>query len=107
MKLKLILTLLVTFMVGSYAECIKSDYIKYIDIGLSKNQIKSICDINTNNKKTQWITVSKSKCVTDKGKLKKGVCNADWDTAKSICSGVGGRLPTIAELQKVLLIVKG
>lgn len=58
------------------ADCTKSEYIKFIDKGFSKSEIKSICNSSTNNNKTRWITPSNSKCVAYGGKIENGVCTA-------------------------------
>ena len=34
--------------------------------------------------------------------MKNEICSADWNTAKKICRSVGGRLPSIDELEKVV-----
>jgi len=50
---------------------------------------------------TLWVAPSKDSCKSKSGQvISKGVCNAKWEDAKSICASNVGRLPTIDELEQ-------
>lgn len=104
MKFKVILIgISILAMSHLVADCSKSEYLKFINKGFSKSEINNICN-STSSTKNKWITPSDSKCISYGGKIdENGICQANWNTAKSICSGVGGRLPTFDELKKVLV----
>ena len=105
MKLKFVLVLLAVlgFAVGSYADCSKDDIIKLIDKGFTKTEINGICGKSEKKTSLKWITPSNKTCMSYGGKIKKGVCEASWSTAKDICSASSGRLPSIYELKKVVV----
>jgi hypothetical protein len=52
---------------------------------------------------SKWITPTNSTCTNNGGKLYKGVCSANWENAKKICSASGGQLPSRADLKKVVV----
>jgi hypothetical protein len=55
----------------------------------------------------KWLDVSSSTCKRHGGNMDKGVCVADWQEAKKICSDMSARLPTIDELKAVPKICGG
>ena len=105
MKLKFVLVPLAVFglVVGSYANCSKDDILKLIDKGFTKTEINGICGKSEKKTSLKWITPSNKTCMSYGGKIKKGVCEASWSTAKDICSASGGRLPSVYELKKVIV----
>ena len=107
MKFKTILLLTGLLSTYTLATCNKQEVMKLIDKGFSKTEINSICDIQakstaTPKPKSKWITPSNSTCRSKGGKLYKGICQANWQQAKSICRASGGRLPTKNELISVI-----
>ena len=107
MKFKMILLLTGLLSTYTLATCNKQEVMKLIDKGFSKTEISSICDIQakstaTPKPKSKWITPSNSTCRSKGGKLYKGICQANWQQAKSICRASGGRLPTKNELISVI-----
>ena len=55
-----------------------------------------------------WVTPSDNVCVSNGGKIdEKGICEANWENAKNICYSSGGKLPTMSELNQVLIDCKG
>ncbi len=52
---------------------------------------------------SKWIKPSDSVCRANGGKLYEGVCQAYWENAKKICRASGGRLPSRADLKKVVV----
>jgi len=53
---------------------------------------------------SKWIAPTDGVCRSNGGKIDKdGVCKANWENAKKICSASGGRLPTIDELREVIV----
>jgi hypothetical protein len=112
-KMKTKLTLLATILLlvtQANATCTKTEVMKLIDKGFGKAEISSICDIHatstTKHKlkpKSKWMSPSRKACTKNGGKLKSGgICAANWQNAKRICSVSGGRLPNINELKSVL-----
>lgn len=91
-----------------HAECTKSELKKLIEKGYKKNEIVKICDIKTKStatkmiKEVKWITPKDSTCHANGGKLNKGICQATWNNAKTICHASDGRLPMIQELIEVI-----
>jgi len=55
----------------------------------------------TNTQK--WITPSNSVCTSNGGEIYKGICQANWENAKKICSQSGGQLPSREDLHKVII----
>lgn len=52
---------------------------------------------------SKWITPTKSACINNDGKVQSdGSCKANWKDANRTCQAMGGRLPTIEELKKVV-----
>jgi len=50
-----------------------------------------------------WLDPTRNICTSKGGKISSdGVCEADWHQAKKICKAMGGRLPTIEELRRVI-----
>lgn len=50
-----------------------------------------------------WADVSAKDCFSGGGeKMSMGVCTATWQNAKNICTSIGGRLPGIEELRRVV-----
>lgn len=48
----------------------------------------------------EWLTISKEYCYSKGyGGFKDGVCFADYSNARKTCKNIGGRLPTIDELE--------
>ena len=106
-KLKLILVLTFLLSTYSYATCTKQEVMKLIDKGFSKTEINRICDIQAKRTTTaklesNWINPIRRACTKNGGKLKGGICEANWRSAKRICSVVGGMLPNINELTSVV-----
>ena len=62
-----------------------------------EDEVESISSSNG-----KWITPSDSVCKSNGGKVFNDGCWSTWLDAKKICSASGGRLPTIAELKKVV-----
>ena len=60
-------------------------------------------EVSKNNIGNKWISPSKSICIANGGRIKNGVCTANWSTAKDICSASSGRLPSIYEFKKVIV----
>jgi len=52
---------------------------------------------------SKWLKPSDGVCKANGGKLYKGVCQANWENAKKICSVSGGQLPSRADLKKVVV----
>jgi len=52
---------------------------------------------------SKWLKPSDGVCKANGGKLYKGVCQANWENAKKICSASGGKLPSRADLKKVVV----
>jgi hypothetical protein len=52
---------------------------------------------------SKWIIPKNSVCTNNNGKIYKGVCKANWENAKKICSASGGKLPSRADLKKVVV----
>ena len=107
MKFTTILLLTGLLSTYTYATCNKQEVMKLIDKGFSKTEISSICDIQakstaTPKPKSKWITPINSICRAKGGKLYKGVCEANWQQAKSICRASGRRLPTKNELISII-----
>jgi len=50
----------------------------------------------------KWITPKDSVCKGNGGELYKGICRADWSSAKAICRASGGRLATKQEFKQVI-----
>jgi hypothetical protein len=48
-----------------------------------------------------WLDVSRDTCERYGGELYIGICKADWDEAKNICSAMSARLPSVNELNAV------
>jgi len=60
---------------------------------------------NTNSNpevNSEWVSPTEDVCTSNGGKFDNGICEADWQNAKSICQASGARLPTIDELQRVV-----
>jgi hypothetical protein len=51
---------------------------------------------------SKWLKPTNSTCTNNSGKMVNGVCRANWENAKKICSASGGSLPTIDALRKVV-----
>jgi len=51
---------------------------------------------------SKWITPKDSLCKANGGEIFKGVCRANWENAKKICSASGGKLPTRGDFHKVI-----
>lgn len=49
----------------------------------------------------EWITPPEKTCTENRGVSSKGICKASFPHSNRICREVGGRLPTINELQNV------
>ena len=62
-------------------------------------------DSSTNTSK--WITPTNSVCTNNGGKIYKGVCQANWENAKKICSQSGGRLPSREDFHNVITACGG
>lgn len=61
-------------------------------------------EIVSNSVTTQWITPTNTVCQRNGGKINsRGVCTAKWSDAKNICHSMGGKLPTLSELEKVVV----
>ena len=111
-KLGLVALLMTLFSSSIYAECSKSEVMKLIDRGYSKTEISIICDIaqktsTPTRKVNKWITPKDSTCRSKGGKLEKGICSANWQDAKAICRAMGGRLPSVSELNRVITDCEG
>ncbi len=52
---------------------------------------------------SKWLKPTNRVCEANGGKLYKGVCKANWKNAKKICSASGGKLPSRADLKKVVV----
>ncbi len=101
MKLTLAVLLIILFSGSIYAECSKNEVMKLVDKGFSKTEINSICGIA--QKADKWITPTDITCKANGGRIiPDGVCSANFQDAKAICSASDGRLPTINELEKVI-----
>jgi hypothetical protein len=116
MKTKL--TLLATILLlatQANATCTKAEVMKLIDKGFGKAEISSICDMHATSTtkpkskpKSKWMSPSRKACTKNGGKLKSyGICAANWQNAKRICSTAGGRLPSINELKSVVISCGG
>ena len=83
---------------------IKGIEITYFPDGsiLKQKKFKSKLKIEQNSK---WIDPTSEYCHKYNGKTngKIGICFANIDNAKKICSSLGGRLPTLKELKKVII----
>jgi len=103
MKLKFVLVPLTVlgFIVGSYADCNKDEVLKLLDKGYSKSEVDGLCG-KSDKKKSKWIIPNKSMCVANGGKMRNGVCGAEWSTAKKLCHNIGGELASRADLEKVM-----
>ena len=51
---------------------------------------------------SKWIIPKDSTCTNNGGKIVKGVCKANWKEATEICRVSGGKLPSRADLHKVI-----
>lgn len=114
MKKKLLILTTFTLLSSQLqASCSKTEVLKLVDKNFSKNEISSICNIDTegvtspassySTPQKEWFDFSSKQCVENKGKLDTdGFCHADWHSAISICHSTGGRLPTISELRSVV-----
>ena len=58
-------------------------------------------------KKDKWIFPSRSACEDNGGKFSGGVCIANWQKAKKICSASGGELANIDELKDLVTSCEG
>jgi len=55
------------------------------------------------NSHTKWIEVSSSTCSDNGGEMRDGICGANWENAKTICSQSGGQLPSREDLRQVVV----
>ncbi len=52
---------------------------------------------------SKWITPKDSVCRANGGEIDKyGICQANWENAKKICSASGGKLPTREDFHQVI-----
>ncbi len=56
---------------------------------------------------SKWIKPTNSVCKANGGKIVKGVCQANWENAKKICSASGGKLPTRNDFKKEVIACGG
>ena len=53
---------------------------------------------------SKWITPTDGVCKANGGKINKhGACVANWENAKKICRASGGKFPSRADLEKVVV----
>jgi len=53
------------------------------------------------NNNLKWLTISKDYCMSNGyGNFKDGICFASYGNARKTCKNLGGRLPTIDELER-------
>lgn len=57
--------------------------------------------------KLKWKLPSNRVCLANSGKVIKGVCSANWSNAIKICKENDGRLPTLEELEGIVLSCGG
>jgi len=59
--------------------------------------------LSTSYLSAEWVKPTRSACTSNGGKLAEGgICKANWEDSKQICSAMGARLPTIEELREVI-----
>ena len=64
--------------------------------------------VDSSTKSSKWITPTISVCKANGGKIDKhGVCIANWQNAKKICSQSGGHLPSREDFHKVITACGG
>ena len=67
-------------------------------IGISTLTLSTLVSAQGHN--LEWLTISKDYCYNEGyGDFKDGVCFADYSNAHKTCKNIGGRLPTIDELE--------
>jgi hypothetical protein len=53
--------------------------------------------------KLKWKMPSKKNCILNGGKIKNGVCSSNWSDAMKICKKDAGRVPTLKELEGLVM----
>ena len=53
--------------------------------------------------KIKWITPMDGTCTSNGGHIKHNLCASNWENAKTICSAMGGSLPTLDTLKDVVI----
>jgi len=51
----------------------------------------------------EWITPSKSVCISNGGKIIENTCFIPWNNANKMCSSIGGGLPSSKILKNILI----
>lgn len=77
---------------------------EYIDDSLKNNpDILELISQENDQNHIEWLSETNEQCVNHGGELYQDNCEISLSNAREVCSKIGGRLPSISELEKVAL----